>query len=136
MHFAFGFGAFISPIVVGAFIDATHDITLPFCVLSLLILPMCVLLWTLPPPVNPHRAANDAPRKFSRRERWIILLVAVFLGLYVGGEVAAGGLLSSYVVHSDLGNDVAGANLTAGARSLSSVSLIPTCGAHACRVLG
>ncbi len=172
IHFMFGAGSTVTPLVLSAFM-ASHgsDITLPFCVLSLFLLPIVppLLMWKSPP--NPAPAAEVPPlapalapesvvvsppaagggggagagggdevpalftntsaaaqssicgrishafehwqmcSMFSRRERVVITLVAVYLGVYVGSEVAMGALIYSYCVLGGLADDVNAAYL-------------------------
>jgi fucose permease len=47
----------------------------------------------------------DVRRSLTSRERWIVLLVALFLCLYVGAEVTAGGYVYTYAVKSGLSHE-------------------------------
>jgi MFS family permease len=62
IHCSFGVGATVTPLVLGAFMAANENsITVPFCVLSLLVVPILVSVCITPSPTNPIPASPSSP---------------------------------------------------------------------------
>lgn len=109
LHFFFGFGAFLSPIIIARTVVMSGDITWAYWTLSLLMLPVAVWFGFLPNP-TPQSVATD-----SRTEAINYLFVggiALFLLLYVGVEVSFGGWIFTYTVTLNLADKTLAAYLT------------------------
>lgn len=109
LHFSFGVGAFLSPIIVAQAVLMSGDITWAYGVLALLMLP--VAIWLLRPdsPVVPLVAKNSPA---ALANHLLVVLVAWFLFLYVGAEVSFGGWIFTYATALGLTGETNAAYLT------------------------
>jgi FHS family Na+ dependent glucose MFS transporter 1 len=111
LHFFFGVGAFLSPVIVAQVLSGSGEITWAYWILALLVLPG--LLWLLRLP-SPRAASNSEPGASDGSHFALIFLVATLLCLYVGAEVSFGGWVFSYALALDLSSEAAAAYLTSG----------------------
>ena len=120
LHFFFGVGSFLSPIIIALAIQTSGGITWAYWMLALLVLPVALWLVRLPSPSRQMAAvgrelANGDPATRSRPEvdraqagaRRIVtpphaVLISLLLLLYVGAEAAFGGWIYTYAVALDL----------------------------------
>ena len=119
LHFAFGFGAFISPIIVAQVILNFGDISWAYWIMALLALPVAVWLLRLPSPIAPPPEPAGSDRQADAR---LVALIAFFFFLVVGAESAMGGWVFVYA-NQQFGSDLSGAqavNFTAVAAYLTS----------------
>ncbi len=93
LHFTFGFGAFIAPIIVAQSILNFSDISWAFWIMALLAIPVGVWLLRLPSPTAP---APEAPGSSRQADTRLVALLAVFFFLVVGAESAMGGWVFVY----------------------------------------
>ena len=110
LHFFWGVGAFLSPIIVAQAVLVSGDITWAYWMLAVLMLPAVIGLLRLPSPApQPSRQVSE-----SRRVQHILLviLIALFLFLYVGAEGSLGGWIFTYTVAMRLSSETAAAYLT------------------------
>ncbi|MFZ1399466.1 MAG: MFS transporter [Candidatus Promineifilaceae bacterium] len=126
LHFFFGLGAFISPIIIAQTMLATDGgIRLGYWVLALMVLPAVLLFLRFPSlPIRHRDTAVDNPKANTL----LILLVAGFLFLYVGAEVSYGGWVYTYAITLGLSSSTAAAYLTSffwGALTLGRLLSIP-----------
>jgi FHS family Na+ dependent glucose MFS transporter 1 len=110
LHFFFGLGAFLSPMVVARVLESRGGITWAYWFLSFVVFPMSVVLLLLKSP-KIHRADRVEETSVSG-EGWMILLIAVFFFLHVGGELTYGGWVYSYAVARGLADETGAAYLT------------------------
>lgn len=111
LHFFFGVGAFIAPIIIAQSITLTGDVNWAFWAIGLLVLPM--LVWHLRVPSPAHPVVEVAGAESRPATHWpLVLLIAVYFFLYVGMEIAYGGWIASYAVAIGYGNAAAAAMLT------------------------
>ncbi len=109
LHFFFGLGAFIAPLVLAGILSLTGGIQWVFWIFALLSLPLVIWFWSLPEP----RAQLNS----NRNERTpmplmpVSLLVLVFV-LYVGAEVGFGNWIYTYALTLGLGTAITSAYLT------------------------
>jgi FHS family Na+ dependent glucose MFS transporter 1 len=125
LHFFFGLGAFISPIIVAQVLAQTGNSTAAYWVLALLILPAVVLLGRLPSP--PIRAALQEDQGRGRISG-LVALIMLFFFLAVGAEASFGGWIYSYALAQNLGTNVTAAYLTSvfwGALTVGRLLAIP-----------
>jgi FHS family Na+ dependent glucose MFS transporter 1 len=95
LHFFFGVGAFLSPIIIGQSLALTGGIRAGYWLLSLLVLPVMIWLARLPSPSAPSQVLGAQ----DQRTEWLLVgLVAGFFFLYVGAEAGYGGWVYSYAV--------------------------------------
>jgi FHS family Na+ dependent glucose MFS transporter 1 len=128
LHFCFGLGAFLSPIIVAQAVSASGDITWAYWVLALLMLPVILWLLRLPSPAAQAAADDDLVEELRQANRVLVALIAVFFFLYVGAEVGFGGWVYTYAVEMGLGGETIAAYLTSafwGALTLGRLLTIP-----------
>ncbi len=111
LHFFFGLGAFLSPVIVALTVERTGDIYWAYWSLALLMLPSAAWLARLPSPA-PIASADAAPARPALPV--LIALIALFDFLYVGAEVAFGGWVFTYATALKLGTAASAAYLTSG----------------------
>lgn len=103
LHFFFGVGAFLSPIVIAQMIKLTN-LQGALWLLALLALPIVLLLLRLPSPPHikpPTKQSTPASNPL------LIGLIMAFFFLYVGAEVGFGGWIFTYAQTLDLPDDTA-----------------------------
>lgn len=113
LHFFFGVGAFLSPIILAQAVLACGGIGLAFWALALLALPVAFWLLYLPSPMGDVAADGQRNRSASRGKTGLLVaLFALFLFLYVGAEIGFGGWIFSYAMASGLSSVAGAAALT------------------------
>ncbi len=125
LHFCFGVGAFLSPVIVGWIISRGGDIIRVYSVLALLIIPIALGFLFLPSP--PAHAATKAKEK-DRMNLALVGGIAVFFFLYTGSEVAFGGWIYTYAMKLNLTTTTQAAYLTSifwGSLTLGRLLSIP-----------
>jgi fucose permease len=125
LHFFFGIGAMLAPIIIDALAGLSGDITWAYWTLALLALPAA--LWLLP---WPSPAAPPATEKESAGGVKLVpvVLAALILFFYVGAELGYGGWLYTYALTLGLGTETSAATLTSaywGALTLGRLLCIP-----------
>jgi len=125
LHFFFGVGTFLSPIIIAQAVLMSGDITWAYWALALIMLPMVVGLARLPSPAA-QKVSEDGP--IGQVNHLLVVLVAVFFFLYVGAEVSFGGWIFTYAVAMGLTDKIIAAYLTSafwGSFTLSRLLAIP-----------
>jgi FHS family Na+ dependent glucose MFS transporter 1 len=129
LHFFFGAGAFLSPIIVAQALEISGDITWAYWALALLVAPIALWLVRVPSPSAPN--SDDKDTRGELRP-WLVLQVAAFFFLYVGAEAGYGGWVFTYAKSIDFGSlnltDATAAYLTSafwGALTLGRLFSIP-----------
>jgi len=114
LHFFYGLGALLSPIVVAQALLHTHAVTVAFWLLAVYPLPVALGLLRLPSPLAPHHArAHPAGRlPAAPVNRLLVVLISLIFMLYVGAEVAFGGWVYSYALAVGVGDVASAAYLT------------------------
>ncbi|MBN1260359.1 MAG: MFS transporter [Anaerolineae bacterium] len=97
LHFFFGVGAFISPVIAGWAIGASGDINWAYWTLSLAALPAGLWLLSLPSPKGPSDAERGARPEVNVL---LLALVVAFFVLYVGAEISFGNWIFTYATQS------------------------------------
>jgi fucose permease len=125
LHFFFGVGAMLAPIIVDTMAGLSGNITWAYWTLALLALPAA--LWLLP---RSSPAAPPATEKESAGGVKLVLvaLAALILFFYVGAELGYGGWLYTYALTLGLGTETSAATLTSaywGALTLGRLLCIP-----------
>ena len=109
LHFFFGLGAFLSPLIIVRSMLWGVGIAFGFWALALLQLPAALWLARLPSPA----ASVEAPGEASGGVKWRPLtLIILFFFLYTGAEVSFGGWIFSYAVALGLSSEAVAAYLT------------------------
>jgi len=93
LHFFFGAGAFLAPIIVAQASLVRGEITWAFWILALLALPVGLWVLRLPSPQAVLPEEEDHDRRVDYR---LVALIAIFFFLYVGAEVSFGGWAYTY----------------------------------------
>ena len=125
LHFFFGLGAFIAPIIIAFAIQRTDDVTWAYWILALLMLPP--LLWIIRLPSPKPMTVTEAHRSGDANRVLLALLVLSFF-VYVGAELSFGGWIYTYALTLNLGTATSAAYLTSvfwGALMLGRLVSIP-----------
>lgn len=109
LHFFFGVGAFLSPVVIAMAMSRTGDIDWAYWALALMILPAAVLFLYIPSPKDHASSTSQASNGISVMT---VVLIASFFFLYVGAESSFGGWIYTYALKRDLANATSAAYLT------------------------
>jgi len=109
MHFFFGIGALLSPLIVAQIMLLTGDIRGPYWLLALLILPAIIWLARLPSPASP--AGSTGSRSKPPVSRLVLGLFILFFFLYVGLEVTYSGWIYTYTLTKGLAGESTAAYL-------------------------
>jgi MFS transporter, FHS family, Na+ dependent glucose transporter 1 len=109
MHFCFGVGAFVSPLILARVLEVTGEITWLFWICSLICLPLAVWIWILPAPSS---QAHIAAAKNTTFPVFPVVLVVVLFILYVGLEMGFGNWIYTYALTLGLSNPITAAYLT------------------------
>ncbi len=140
MHFFFGVGAFISPIIIAQVMLMGGGLRWSYWALALLALPVSVFVLRLKSPQpngSPEAAAGASTEPASGlaqgvaalgRDLHLVALIAIFFFLYVGAESGFGGWIATYAMATGLGDATTAAYLTSafwGALTLGRLLSIP-----------
>jgi FHS family Na+ dependent glucose MFS transporter 1 len=109
LHFFFGVGAIISPVIVAQVMLTGASVAWAYWVMALSILPVAFWLLRVPSPKALSTAKETA---VSRVNNPLVLLIVVFIFLYVGAEVGFSGWIYTYAVALGLSGETASAYLT------------------------
>jgi MFS transporter, FHS family, Na+ dependent glucose transporter 1 len=111
LHFTFGVGAFIGPLIIGQVLSRSGEMTWAYWTLALLIVPSTIWLLSLPsPPIQ--TGAEEGPA--GRINYWLVFLITFFFFLYGGAEIGFGNWVFSYAVALNLTAEANAAYLTSG----------------------
>jgi FHS family Na+ dependent glucose MFS transporter 1 len=130
LHFFFGLGALLAPIVVAQALALSSDIAWAYRVLALLTLPAAFWLLRVPSPSAPDGSTGgpgDPPQSATRKRLLVAVIVLLFF-LYVGAEASFGGWIYTYAVALDLSDETAAAYLTSafwGALTMGRLLSVP-----------
>lgn len=99
IHFFFGVGAFIIPIIIAQTILRTNDINWAYWLLSIYLVPVAIWLTRLPSPKAPRAISHPENQHFDGR---LVILIVVFFVLYTGAEGSFAGWVSAYATELNL----------------------------------
>jgi len=125
MHFSFGVGSFVAPIVIAQVMLRTDGITWAYRALGLLMLPAVIWVYRTPSPRPP---AAHLQEKLGAARPWPVFLIAALLFLFVAAEASCGGWVYSYALKLNVGSVATAAYLTSafwGALTLGRLVSIP-----------
>jgi FHS family Na+ dependent glucose MFS transporter 1 len=108
LHFFYGVGALLAPLVVAASLTLGGGIAGAYWTLAALLLPVALGVLATRPPAAPARRAAAGAAADARADGLLVLLLAALLLLAVGAEVSLGGWWASYALRVGL-TDAAGA---------------------------
>ncbi len=113
LHFFYGVGAFISPLIVGqVLLRSGGGIAWAYWIVALLMLPVVLYIARQPSPVNQDVVEKESAAKPPSPT--LVTLIALFIFLYVGAEISFGGWISTYAVALGLATPTTAAYLTSG----------------------
>jgi FHS family Na+ dependent glucose MFS transporter 1 len=124
LHFFFGVGAFLSPIVVAQALVWSGGVDWAYRALALLLVPAALWLWRTPSPAA-QRVSDQGAGQVNRA---LVALVMLFLFIYAGVEGGFGGWVFAYVTGLGLSDGPTAAYLTStfwGALTLGRLLAIP-----------
>ncbi|MEJ2597556.1 MAG: MFS transporter [Anaerolineales bacterium] len=110
LHFFYGLGAFLSPIIVAQALLLSGGSQIAYWILALGILPIAI--WIVKQP-SPQHLDRNSKTKSNLNRPGLIALISFFLFLYVGAEVSYGGWIYSYATTLGLCSSATAAYLTA-----------------------
>jgi MFS transporter, FHS family, Na+ dependent glucose transporter 1 len=125
LHFAFGVGSFLTPIIISQMALLSGNITWGYWVVALLLVPMVIWLLRLPSPTYIPASAENTTKTTNTL---LIVLMVLFFALYVGSEVSFGGWVYNYAVAMKLMNATTAALVTSwfwGSLTLGRLLSIP-----------
>jgi len=109
LHFCFGIGAFVSPLIVAQALRFSGDINWAYWILASLMAPVALWILRLPSPTAQSSGTDEQAR---RSNPLMVVLIAIVLLLYVGAESSMGGWIYSYATATGLSNEAQAAYLT------------------------
>jgi len=125
LHFFFGIGAFLSPLIIAWAMPADGDIGRAYWTLALLQAPAALWLLRFSSPAGHLVSAQASGDRPNGR---LIALIVLFFFLYTGAEVACGGWIYSYAVALRLSSHTVAAYLTSafwGALTVGRLLAVP-----------
>ncbi len=125
LHFTFGVGAFLAPIIIAQAVRLSGGITWAYWTLALLALLPALWLTRYP---SPQRRSETEEAGDAKADPRLVVLIALFFVLYVGAEVSFGGWAFTYAVKLGLATEETGAYLTSaffGAFTVGRLVAIP-----------
>jgi FHS family Na+ dependent glucose MFS transporter 1 len=130
LHFFFGVGTFIAPIILARMIIEGGDLKLGYLLIAALILPVLIWIIRQPSPSAPNQDEETAEKcEINLRKNAILIsFTAAILFFYVGAEVAFGGWIYTYALKANLANETTAAYLTSafwGAFTIGRLVSIP-----------
>ena len=103
LHFFFGVGAFLAPVIIAQIVSATGTVFAAFWIFALAALPVGLLITRLPSPTVTHQTVVDATRRI---DWYLIGLMAALFFVYVGAEVGYGNWIYTYTMKLNLAGEV------------------------------
>jgi FHS family Na+ dependent glucose MFS transporter 1 len=108
LHFFFGLGATVAPLILARVLVVTGGIQWVFWLFALLSLPMAVWLWMLP---DPHSGKPSLENEKSSSFIFPVALLVLALLLYVGAEIGFGSWIYTYALTLGVGTTITAAYL-------------------------
>lgn len=109
LHFFFGVGAFLTPIIMAQAALSTGSFKWGYWMIALMMLPAALWLLRLP---SPTIISQQDDSESGTSDRLLLLSVIAFFFLYVGGEASFGGWIYTYTLALDLASEINAAYLT------------------------
>lgn len=135
LHFFFGIGAFLSPVVIAQAVTLTGGIRWGYLTLAFLLVPVAAALMRIPSPtaISDEEdigggASEGRSLEAPKESILLVALIAVFFFLYVGAEASFGGWIATYAKTTGMGTAVTAAYLTSafwGAMTLGRLLAVP-----------
>jgi MFS transporter, FHS family, Na+ dependent glucose transporter 1 len=132
LHFFFGVGAFLAPLVIAQVIRFSPGQNLAaYWILALLVLPVGLALLRIGSPVSEAKDDDETgkgDKRYSANGSLLILMIAAFFFLYTGAESGFGDWIATYIKTMGLGTAELAAYLTSafwGALTVGRLLSIP-----------
>ncbi len=125
LHFFFGVGAFLSPIIIAQTVLFSGDIKIGYWLLALYALPVAMWFLRTPAPVPPDQTKD---KNIQDINVFLVAMISLFFFLYVGAEASFGGWIFTYTIEMDIIAQAGAAYLIAafwGALTLGRLMGIP-----------
>ncbi|MFU8826993.1 MAG: MFS transporter [Brevefilum sp.] len=104
LHFSFGVGAFIAPIILHQVMRwSGGGLSWPFWTLAILSIPALLGFWVLPSPKNPEKD-SEVTGSPSTNTGLVVAMVILFF-LYCGVEGGFGGWIFTYVTETNIASE-------------------------------
>ncbi len=129
LHFFFGVGSFIAPIILARTALLTDDIKLGYFIMALMAIP--ILFWVMRQPSPTASDDENEPtvaEPHTRPQVILIIFTAAILFFYVGAELGFGGWIYTYALELNLADEYSAAYLTSafwGAFTIGRLISIP-----------
>lgn len=115
LHFFFGVGAFVSPLIVAQVVLMSGGITWAYWAIALLLIPVALWLLRLPSPSNVIETIDDETKQTDGRVDLLLAgLTVLFFFVYVGAEISFSGWISTYAVRQLAFSETNAAYLNSG----------------------
>ncbi|MEA3334852.1 MAG: MFS transporter [Chloroflexota bacterium] len=125
LHFFFGLGALLVPLLVALVISTTGEITWAYWLLAIIVVPAALMFMRVPSPTRLQQSAEVS----TAEARWLLVfLIAAMFFLFVGAELSFGGWIYTYAISLDLATVTTAGYLTSlfwGALTLGRLLSIP-----------
>jgi MFS transporter, FHS family, Na+ dependent glucose transporter 1 len=109
LHFFFGVGSLIAPLLLAQVLLITNDIHWLYWIFAIVCLPIAIWLWFLP---EPKHAVSREERQNSSFPIVPVLLIVILFLLYVGLELGFGNWIYTYALTLGLETEITAAYLT------------------------
>ena len=111
LHFFFGFGAFVAPIVVAQLTGLTGGIHWVYWLFAIVNLPIALWIWSLPSPAALPKPTSPEDSRVHASPL-ILALLTLFFFLYVGLEIGYGNWIYTYAISLNLADTTSAAYLS------------------------
>ena len=108
LHFMFGIGSLLAPIITANFMTYENSLQLTYWVMALLFLPSIIGFTLLP---SPDRIESPKIREGGQQQKLVIMFFALLFFTYVGTEITFGNWIFTYASESKLVTDIQAAYL-------------------------
>ncbi len=98
LHFFFGLGAFLFPVILAQLLGPEEDVSQAYWLMGLLAFPVALGIARVRSPSPQRDPADDG--RIPRAHWGLIALLVLFFCLYVGGEVSYAGWVFTYAVEA------------------------------------
>jgi len=112
LHFFYGLGSFLSPLILAGAIMYTGGIKAGYVLYGIVFIPLVIPILRAKNPPSPRDRLSQYSLHAPQANRQTLILIAFFFFLYVGVEVGFGGWIAAYGLKAKLTTEVTGAVLT------------------------
>jgi FHS family Na+ dependent glucose MFS transporter 1 len=109
LHFFFGLGALLAPVIVARTVQMSGDIDWAYWTLAIIVFPISMLFVALR---SPEIRKSVHLHESGESNRVLVVLISLFFFLHVGSELSFGGWIYSYALHMDIAREAGAAYLT------------------------